>query len=709
MSSSTRASSPAARAAALLALALGLALAGCDGCGDEGLPDPTAPVVGTLKVVGGAVEVQREGRWVLVGGDTDVTVSDKVRTREGAKATLQLADGTTVILEGGTEIDLASQEGGGYVLQLGDGEIELEGESEGGVRLALGDGEVVVVEGGGRVKATRGEGGIALRLVDGDAAVERDGERVPIVEGSDLVLTLGAAGVEIERPDAVALVEGDAGVEPGGPDATQGDRGPEAGDAADTGDASDVADAADAGDAADVDAEVGPAPAGGGAVTLVDPKRSARVKVPGDKRFRRPQDKELPLEDGTEVKGGRGTSLREPGGGRVELSRGTQVVSRGIASGAMRVGLSGGTTRLRLKPRGETKAGVVQTPHAKVRVTGKGATTDVQIRANRKSTRITVRVGSAEVRAGEKTVELGAGQRLEVGEDEELGAPRSLPTPRVTAREGRTMIVYYDRRPGRVGFTWDRKSADESYIVEIADTEAFEKVFVSEPVAGNTFSYGGLPGGRSYWRVKRISSPGAAPIAGLPTRVSLTTDPTLGAKKKSYSNLVRDTGVHTRIYFQGEEPSLHFSWDDFEGAARYRVRVFKASNLDSPVVDKRVTRPKMGLPARSLREGTYFWYQTALGARGQELKTGQMNKLSITFDNAAPLLRIDRPRSGQAVGGSAKVTGVVAAGVPTSVNGQPLRAKGDGRFSQTVSGIGDALVFHLKRGKSDVFFLRHVK
>jgi hypothetical protein len=111
-------------------------------------------------------------------------------------------------------------------------------------------------------------------------------------------------------------------------------------------------------------------------------------------------------------------------------------------------------------------------------------------------------------------------------------------------------------------------------------------------------------------------------------------------------------------------------------------------------------------------EGTYFWYQAALDAQGKQIKASQMNKLLVTFDNAAPLLRIESPAPGAArQNGIVELRGTAAAGSILSVNGTPIQLSPDGRFKQVLSNVApfEQLVFHVRKpGAGDVFFTRQV-
>jgi hypothetical protein len=89
-----------------------------------------------------------------------------------------------------------------------------------------------------------------------------------------------------------------------------------------------------------------------------------------------------------------------------------------------------------------------------------------------------------------------------------------------------------------------------------------------------------------------------------------------------------------------------------------------------------------------------------------------MNKLVLTFDNAAPLLRIDAPRPGKRPkAGKIEIRGLAPLRSRVSVNNKPINISANGRFRQTISGVsrGSLLVFRLKKsGLGDVYFTRRL-
>jgi hypothetical protein len=295
--------------------------------------------------------------------------------------------------------------------------------------------------------------------------------------------------------------------------------------------------------------------------------------------------------------------------------------------------------------------------------------------------------------------------------DGTITGPGNLPAPRVRVSEGMRARVFYDREINRLAFGFKPPDQGSTATFQIAAHPAFETLLLGEPVTGGSFAAPVRPG-RIYWRILRRAADGTEAM-GATGSLEIARDPlALRSAATAASNVVPDTGIQTTILFQGKVPALTFKWDALESATGYRLRIFSEDNLEKPVFEDQATEPRMVLGAGKLVEGTYFWYQAALDAQGKEIKASQMNKLLVTFDNAAPLLRIESPVPGAArQNGIVELRGTAAAGSILSVNGTPIQLSPDGRFKQVLSNVApfEQLVFHVRKpGAGDVFFTRQV-
>ena len=260
-----------------------------------------------------------------------------------------------------------------------------------------------------------------------------------------------------------------------------------------------------------------------------------------------------------------------------------------------------------------------------------------------------------------------------------------------------------------MALVWKGGKEGEESLLEVSPTAEFEKLTLREPVAGRSYILNNVRPGRYFWRLTR---PDGNP--GTVGRLEIRRDPIarrLASGK--LTNVVTDTGIKTTIYFQGKVPVLTFRWEAVEDAASYKLRVYTEDDMEKPILEETAKKTRLALPEGRLKEGTYFWYQSAQDAQGKEIEASQMNKLSLAFDNATPLLRLEAPRPGQKPeGGQVKVSGLAMPGSQVVVGKDTIEVSADGRFKQTLSGIESraVLIFKLiKKGLGDVYYVRHLR
>jgi hypothetical protein len=178
---------------------------------------------------------------------------------------------------------------------------------------------------------------------------------------------------------------------------------------------------------------------------------------------------------------------------------------------------------------------------------------------------------------------------------------------------------------------------------------------------------------------------------------------------KSPKAEVLETGLKASIYFQGAVPSLHFNFEAREGARSYRIRIYRANNPQTPLLERAATRTQYTLEPGALGEGNYLWYVAALGAGGEELTGGRMNKLELVYDNARRGLAVSRPRAGERPGPTGvPLEGVAPIGSRLFVNGQPVALDAKGRFSQRLPPT-QVLVFRLVSEQGEAYWVRTLR
>jgi hypothetical protein len=175
-------------------------------------------------------------------------------------------------------------------------------------------------------------------------------------------------------------------------------------------------------------------------------------------------------------------------------------------------------------------------------------------------------------------------------------------------------------------------------------------------------------------------------------------------------NEVADTGLKATVYFQSVLPAITFNYSPYDGAASYRVRVYRAEDLKTPVVDQNSNEARLVVSGGKLGEGTYVWYAAPLDAAGAEMAGGQMNKLDIVYDNSMTTLAISRPKPGDHIDGSTvRAEGVAPLGAKLFVNGQPASLDAKGRFGLDVP-RSTSLVFRVLDGTGrETYWVRVLK
>jgi hypothetical protein len=165
----------------------------------------------------------------------------------------------------------------------------------------------------------------------------------------------------------------------------------------------------------------------------------------------------------------------------------------------------------------------------------------------------------------------------------------------------------------------------------------------------------------------------------------------------------------TVIFFQDKPPALTFTWKAPEKTvSQYLLKVYRAGNLGSAVVERTVASTSVQLPLGAIPEGKYQWDITWLDAAGTPVGTGgKMNPLELQYDNAVRALNIKTPRNGDAPASKVNVTGVAPLGIKVTANGQPLNLDAKARFAGEVAPISGArVVFRATGGGGETIIVR---
>jgi hypothetical protein len=313
---------------------------------------------------------------------------------------------------------------------------------------------------------------------------------------------------------------------------------------------------------------------------------------------------------------------------------------------------------------------------------------------------VAVVAGSADLSGPGPGRHLVANQRADIaGEKVTVGA---RPAAEVVLPTARGLHVYAD---GLSDVTLSWTGPKEEALVEVASDPEFKDVLLAGKVAGNSITVPAPRRADLYWRV---NGRGDKPLTGHarfePDRRRSVLD------LEHPHNLVSESGPMTTIYFQGVVPMLTFTWAARPGAARYRLRLYRAADVAHPLVERVVNDSRTPVEANALTEGSYLWHAVPLDARGAELAGGKMNKLDLVYDNALTRLAIGSPKPNDlATGPEVSALGVAPLGSKLYINGRPARLDDKGRFAEKV-GRTPAVVFRLvSKNGNESYWIRKLR
>lgn len=295
--------------------------------------------------------------------------------------------------------------------------------------------------------------------------------------------------------------------------------------------------------------------------------------------------------------------------------------------------------------------------------------------------RLEVIAGEVEVDSGGKTQRVRAGETASVGASAitvQAGARPLLVLPvekrvRVYGLGPREVGLAVPGGPQRVQVATDAELSDL-----LASGQAGEWVTVTAPAVGAL-----------HWRV--LDAAGAVAHTG---SAQFLADRTASRDTGARSDTVAETGLKATVYFQSALPSLTFTFPAQEEAKGYRLKVFRASDLKVPVVERDSRENRCTVESGALSEGSYVWFASPLDEAGNETAGGRMNKMEILYDNSLTTLSITRPRPGERQSASAQAAGVAPLKSKLYVNGKPAPLDAQGRFEAPIGKVA-TVVFHL--------------
>jgi ferric-dicitrate binding protein FerR (iron transport regulator) len=327
--------------------------------------------------------------------------------------------------------------------------------------------------------------------------------------------------------------------------------------------------------------------------------------------------------------------------------------------------------------------------------------TAISVSNPREGAAVTVLAGQLELVADGKSTVLKAGEGLNRAE----AAPQAAvePAPALLLPADAKARVFSDGVP--LAGIQVPEAGGAPLRVEVAGEPSFREPLFAGRVGQRWVRVTPPTKGELHWRF--LSQDGAPRAQG-----SARFQPDRGLSSlsaKSPKAEVLETGLKAAIYFQGAVPSLHFSFDAREGARSYRIRIYRASNPQTPLLERVASRTQYTLEPGALGEGNYLWYVAALGPSGEELSGGRMNKLELVYDNARRGLAVSRPRPSERPGpNGVPLEGVAPIGSKLFVNGQAISLDAKGRFSQRLP-PSQVLVFRLISDQGEAYWVRTLR
>ncbi|MCY1074529.1 hypothetical protein [Archangium lansingense] len=314
---------------------------------------------------------------------------------------------------------------------------------------------------------------------------------------------------------------------------------------------------------------------------------------------------------------------------------------------------------------------------------------------------VTVLTGQVELVTDGKAAVLKAGEELSRAVAEPSALPDTEPAL-VMAPDAKARILCDGVCEAGVQVP---ENSEGKLRVEVAGDSAFREPLLAGRAGSKWVMLPAPARGELYWRF--LSEDGTPRAQG-----SARFQPDRGLSELSDGSPraeVLETGLKASILFQGAVPTLHFNFSAREGARTYRLRLYRSSDPQKPLLERAASRTEYTLEAGALGEGSYLWYVAALGPGGEELSGGRMNKLELVYDNARRGLAIRRPRSGERVGGKGvPLEGVAPMGSRLFVNGQPVALDAKGRFSQRLA-PARVLVFRLISAQGEAYWVRTLR
>ncbi|RYZ35261.1 MAG: hypothetical protein EOO71_36115 [Myxococcaceae bacterium] len=610
----------------ILALSLIVLLSGCSGCEREQAPKP-APVaevdagaaapatLAQLEGLTGDVRLERGGKvGPAVAGP--LLAGDAVETGDQGSAVVRFPGGRTVELGREGRFALGS-DSTGVVMKVERG-IVLSRVPAGG--SVAGAGSKVTLN----ILTPFGLTRVGSEPSEVKVAVAEDSARVEVMLGAIELVSKDGRTLKAAQGDAVDLTRERAEVVPQAPRIVE---------------------------LAPIEVTVR-VPSGG----------SAEVKAKGTVRWRkvRREGEVLSFGDGVRAKGGEAVLSLKDSGSLLTLSPGAEAVLEGAGQEGVtdeaRINLLQGMLAVQLAT-GRTSRVVLP----EMTLEG-GSAAKLEIRRTGSGFLVAAHTGDVTLRRGDTRQALRAGERATVGNDG-TAKVEALEAAAVAVGPGEGAEVYH-RGLSEVALTWE---GEGDAVVEAALDPGFTRRVLWGRVHRPSVNVSAPARGTLYWRVKKEDG---TPVASGSARFAPESRTKSLARVR---NVVPEGPEKTTIFYQDKPPAVTFTYGAEPQASTYRVAVYRAGALTTPVAQRTVSETRAALEAG---------------------------------------LVVDSPRQGTASAEKVRAAGVAPVDARLSINGRAVPLDGKHRFDTWVTPMGTPplLVFKMTRpGAPDVLTVRTLK
>lgn len=443
--------------------------------------------------------------------------------------------------------------------------------------------------------------------------------------------------------------------------------------------------------------------------TLTASSKEVQVKRATDMDWRTSKSQEtLGADDAVRTRKAEGTRLQLDARTAVLLRPDTDLIAKesGLTAEGSTANLvlgSGNATFLAIRDATGAGGHEVEVAGQHLRIEPGPDAANVEVSTDRAGqSQIIVNLGHARLLGGE-TIDPGNALTLKAGASE--GPPTPLAAAFIEIKAGGKTAIYCGGRVPPVRFVWEPDEAKPPFTIEVARDDRYAKKLLREEVSRPNLVYALLKPGYWFWRVRLGNTWKTGSVL-------VARDQGVDCAQCKRLNVIEDTGDNTTVYFQELLPAITLHWKTVATAAKYRLKLYAERSIDRPLIDEIVTTQALPLAAGSLREGKYAWNVQALDAKDKVLFTGEINGLTITYDNAISGLRIRTPQSGAVVKGTVAWTrGEVGLGEKLLINGEQATLDAKGRFSEKVTlskGLSSIVYHALGDGPVDRYWVRDV-